>query len=259
MAGDETDTVCMLIQACVNGSRLSAEHPRLPVTPEQIARDTATLQRAGAGCLHVHPRRADGMELLAAADVGAVLQAVRETCPGIPVSVSTAAWIEPDLRNRLSKLESWSVLPDFASVNLSEGGALAVIDLLNERGVGVEAGVWNIDDARVLLDNGLDDACARVLVEVEGESDPEAAVRLAAAIDFILDDGLSQAPRLHHGGGLATWTVLAAAIDKGHDVRIGLEDTLVLGNGRAATDNAELVAAVGAMAVACRRALETIP
>jgi hypothetical protein len=93
---------------------------------------------------------------------------------------------------------------------------------------------------------------------VDAESDPDSAVRLASAIDFVLDDGLSQAPRLHHGGGLATWSVLAAAIDKGHDVRIGLEDTLVLGDGRAATDNAELVAAVSAMAAVCGRAIETV-
>jgi uncharacterized protein (DUF849 family) len=248
----------MLIQACVNGSRPSREHPRLPLTPEQIAREAVTLRRTGAACLHIHPRRADGMESIAAADVGAVLQAVREACPGIPVGVSTAAWIEPDLRSRLSKLDAWSVLPDYASVNLSEEGALEVIDLLNERGVGVEAGVWSLDDARVLLDNGLDDACTRVLVEVDAEYDPDDAVRLASAIDFVLDDGLSQAPRLHHGGGLATWSVLAAAIDKGHDVRIGLEDTLVLGDGRSATDNAELVAAVSAMAAVCGRAIETV-
>ena len=130
----------MLIQACVNGSRPSAEHPRLPVTPEQIAREAETLRRAGAACLHVHPRRSDGVESLAAADVAAVVAAVREVCPGIPVGVSTAAWIEPDLLVRLAKLDAWSVLPDFASVNLNEDGALTVIDLLNERGVGVEAG-----------------------------------------------------------------------------------------------------------------------
>ena len=63
------------------------------------------------------------------------------------------------LRRRLSVLDRWSVLPDFASVNLGEEGALEVIDLLNERGVGVEAGVWTTGDAHTLLDNGLDDAC----------------------------------------------------------------------------------------------------
>jgi uncharacterized protein (DUF849 family) len=248
----------MLIQACVNGARRPGEHPRLPLTAEQVARDAVTLSRVGAACLHVHPRRADGSESLAGNDVGAVLEAVRAVCPGIPVGVTTAAWIEQDLRDRLATLDSWTVLPDFASVNLSEDGAFAVIDLLNERGVGVEAGVWNTDDAHILIDNGLDDACVRVLVEVEAESNPEDAVRLASAIDFVLDDGLSQAPRIHHGGGLATWSVLAAAIDKGHDVRVGLEDTLVLGNGRTARDNAELVAAVGAMAVACGRSIETL-
>jgi uncharacterized protein (DUF849 family) len=41
--------------------------------------------------------------------------------------------------------------------------------------------------------------------------------------------------------------VLAAAADAGVDTRVGLEDVLVLPDGRAATDNAELVAAAVAL------------
>jgi uncharacterized protein (DUF849 family) len=50
-------------------------------------------------------------------------------------------------------------------------------------------------------------------------------------------------PQLHHGFGIATWSVAAVAIRRGRGIRIGLEDTLLLEDGTRARDNAELVAA----------------
>jgi uncharacterized protein (DUF849 family) len=49
------------------------------------------------------------------------------------------------------------------------------------------------------------------------------------------------APQLHHGEGLTTWAVIDAAAARGHDVRIGLEDTSVLPDGTPARSNEELV------------------
>lgn len=248
----------MLIQACLNGSRQAREHPAVPSTPSEIGTDAAAVVRAGAGAVHVHPRRADGMELLAARDVAAVCEAVWRMCPGPPVGVTTAAWIEPDVAHRIDSIAAWTVLPDFASVNLSEPGAIAVIDLLNERGIGVEAGVWTLDDARMLVHEGLDAACLRILVEVDALTAPDDAIALAAAIDVVLDDGLAEAPRLHHGAGVATWGVLAAAMMRGHDVRIGLEDTLTWADGDVAPDNAALVARVAELAVRAGKVAERV-
>jgi len=245
----------MLIQACLNGSRTRGEHPALPITPDEIARDAAAVMRVGAGCIHVHPRRAGDTESLDAGDIAAVLEAVRASCPGLPVGVSTAAWIEPVIERRLSLIRAWPVLPDFASVNLGEDGALLVIDLLNERGIGVEAGVWSEQDARLLVEEGLDAACVRVLVEVDAIAEADDAVDLAASIDAILDNGLSEATRLHHGGGLATWAVMAAAMENGHDVRVGLEDTLLNRDGSLARDNEAQVLAAREMATAARRSV----
>jgi hypothetical protein len=73
--------------------------------------------------------------------------------------------------------------------------------------------------------------------------DPAAAVARAAAIDDALDAAGIAAPRLHHGVEAATWPVLERACAAGHDIRVGLEDTLVLPGGRRAPDNAALVAA----------------
>ncbi len=248
----------MLIQACLNGSRSIREHPAVPCTPSEIAADAVAVLRAGAGAVHVHPRRPDGTESLSAPEVAAVCDAVRRACPGLPVGVTTAAWIEPDVPRRIDSIAAWTVLPDYASVNLSEPGAVEVIDLLNERGVGVEAGVWTLDDARLLVHEGLDAACLRILVEVEAMTVPDDAIALASAIDFVLDDGLAQAPRLHHGGAEATWGVLAAAMVRGHDVRIGLEDTLTWADGVVVPDNAALVTRVAELAIRAGRVAELV-
>jgi len=50
-------------------------------------------------------------------------------------------------------------------------------------------------------------------------------------------------PQLWHGYGARTWDVLSAAAAARCDVRIGLEDVLVLPDGRVAAGNAQLVAA----------------
>jgi uncharacterized protein (DUF849 family) len=247
----------VLIQACLNGARRRDEHPALPCTPGQIAADAVAAVRAGAAAVHVHPRRVDGSESLWPEEVRAVCDAVRHVCPTLPVGVTTAAWIESDVSRRIDAIASWSVLPDFASVNLAEPGAIEVIELLNERGVGVEAGIWTIADARLLIAEGLDAACLRILVEVEAASVSQNACALAAAIDFVLDDGLVQSPRLHHGGGVATWPVIEAAMERGHDVRIGLEDTLVWPDGTVVEGNAALVARVADLAKRAGRVVES--
>jgi len=46
---------------------------------------------------------------------------------------------------------------------------------------------------------------------------------------------------LLHGEGTSSWPVLAEAVRRGLDVRIGLEDVLVLRDGSPAESNAQLV------------------
>src|ERR671933_2059349 len=155
----------MLIKACLNGSRAPGAHPALPLTPEQLANAARQTVAAGAGALHVHPRRADGTQSLEAADVAAALVAIRAACPGIPVGISTGIWIEPDGERRRLLVATWKELPDFAGVNFSEPGALDLCAALLARGIGVEAGLWTPDDARLLVDADLASRCLRLLIE----------------------------------------------------------------------------------------------
>lgn len=233
----------MLLQACLNGAREPGEHPALPLTPERLAADARACVEAGAASLHLHARDGAGPESLEARDVAAALAAVRAAVPGIEDSLSTGLWIAGgDPERRAALVAGWTALPDLVSLNLSEPGWAELATRLAARGVGVEAGLATVVDAERLAGAGL--RPARVLVEVEG--DAEEAVRLAAAIDAVLDRAGVAAPRLHHGEDAATWAVMDAAVPRGHDVRVGLEDTLVLADGTPAAGNAALVAAAAA-------------
>ena len=79
----------MLLQACLNGSRTPGEHPALPISPLELARDAQRVIAAGAHALHIHPRNPQGEQSLAQEDIAAALIAIHEHCPGIPVGVST--------------------------------------------------------------------------------------------------------------------------------------------------------------------------
>lgn len=238
----------ILVKACLNGTRPPGVHPALPLTASELAADAAACAAAGAGAFHVHPRGPDGAESLDAGDVDAAVAAIRATCPGLPVGVSTAAWIVPDLAARLGAIGAWTSAPDFASVNLSEDGHADVMAALRDAGVGIEAGVWGVEDVAALAASGFAGSLLRVLVEPEDE-DAVTAVARAAAIDRALDRAGIDAPRLHHGAERATWAVLRRAVVAGHDVRIGLEDTLVLEDGTTPAGNAQLVGAAVALAV----------
>ncbi|MFL5838058.1 MAG: 3-keto-5-aminohexanoate cleavage protein, partial [Solirubrobacteraceae bacterium] len=105
---------------------------------------------------------------------------------------------------------------------------------------GIEAGVWSAQDAERLVSSGMAERCLRVLVEPVTE-DVDEALRRVGEIEATLGD--LPVPQLHHGDGQATWALIEAAVPNGRDVRIGLEDTVRLPDGRAPRDNAELVAA----------------
>jgi uncharacterized protein (DUF849 family) len=232
----------ILVQCAMNGGRTRDEHPAVPTTAAELARSAADAAAAGAASFHMHPRGADGAESLRPEDVAACVRAVREACPGTPVGTTTNVWGVEHGPERLALVGAWehAALPDFCSVNLEEVDAIELMQLLLERNVGIEAGLWQIDDARRLLDSGLAERCLRILVEPVTEDSDEALARVGE-IEATLGD--LPVPQLHHGDGQATWAVIEAAVPKGRDVRIGLEDTVRLPGGRAPRDNAELVAA----------------
>ncbi|ESR27209.1 3-keto-5-aminohexanoate cleavage protein [Lutibaculum baratangense] len=235
----------MIIQACLNGARQREFHPRLPVTAEEIAAAAAACVRAGAGEIHVHCRRPDGRESLAAVD--AVVPLLRRACPGTLIGVSTGAWIEGDEARTLAAIGAWQALPDHASVNLSEPGAPAVMECLRSRGVAVEAGLASAADAERFAALAGRERVLRVLVEIEAEQEAAAAREACDAILAVLRrEGVSR-PILLHGFDATVWPLARLALERGWSTRVGLEDGDRLPDGTVAPDNAALVAAAVAL------------
>ncbi len=237
----------MRIQGCLNGSwRKAGEHPQLPITPAELAEAARLSVEAGAAMFHIHVRDERGEQTLAAEHCGKVLTAMREVCPGYPVGVSTAVEIEPDNVKRLRSIEAWTVLPDYASVNFSEEGVEDICTLLMVKGIGIEAGLGSIEEARLLVRLGIAEHCLRLLIEPD-EQNIDEAWATAQQIAYLLGDAGIQTPRLLHGYEKTAWPLLTIALERGYDVRIGLEDTLTLPDGQVAEDNASLVRAVRGM------------
>ncbi len=224
----------MAVKACLNGGRTRAEHPAVPLTPAELAADALAVRQLGAFAVHVHPRDASGAQTMKPAACDAAVAAIRRAAPRLPIGLSTSEAIDPDPFARAAAIRTWRQPPDFVSVNLSELGWAGIIRAALHSGIAVEAGLSSPAEAEQLANSPFAHQLVRALVEIDGGADE------ARAIAQLIPDGI---PQLWHGYGERTWEVIAAGAASGVDVRVGLEDVLVLPDGRVATDNADLVAA----------------
>jgi uncharacterized protein (DUF849 family) len=224
----------MGVMACLNGGRTREEHPAVPQTAAELAVDAAAARRVGAFAVHVHPRDARGTQTLEARACDGAVAAIRAAAPGVPVGLSTAEAIDPDPFARAAAIRGWRTPPDFVSVNLGELGWAGIIRAALHAGIGVEAGLASPLEADELARSPFAHRAVRALVEVVGGAED------ARAVSERVPEGV---PQLWHGYGPLTWEVVAAGVAAGHDVRVGLEDVLVLPDGRTVEGNAELVAA----------------
>ena len=232
-----------LLQAALNGDR---DHPAAPRTPPDIAAQARNAVDAGARALHIHAFDTDGRQTFAAEPCAATLRAVRAVCPGIPISLSTSADVEPDPQKRFALVESWTDVPELVTANQGEPGIAELCELLVTKGIGIEAGLLSLDDAQRFVASATAGRCVRAMVEPL-DADPDDAVAHAAAIEQVLFDAGVSLEQVHHGDHIASWAVNRRAIPRGHGIRTGLEDTPVLPDGRTAKGNGDLVAAAASM------------
>jgi uncharacterized protein (DUF849 family) len=226
------------VKACLNGGRARSEHAAVPQTPAELAADAIAVRRAGAFAVHVHPRDLDGIETMEARTCDSAVAAIRAAVPGMPIGLSTSEAIDRDPFARAAAIGTWRQAPDFVSVNVSELGWAGIVRAALRAGIAVEAGLATPNDAEEFAGSPFVHRTLRALVEVDGGAEQ------ASATARLIPHGV---PQLWHGYDELTWEVIAAGAAAGADVRVGLEDTLVLPDGRVAADNAELVAAAVAL------------
>ncbi len=236
-----------MLQACLNGARTRRDHPKVPLSPDDLALDAERVAAAGVAELHVHPRNAQGIETLAPDDIAAALLAIRVRVPGVPVGVSTREGIRTDKSRGLDQIKGWTVLPDYVSVNLSEADAPEIIALMLERGIGIEAGLATAADTERFVKLSTAQDALRVLVEIDFEKDVANALKLTDEMMGILSASNIDLPVLLHGFDRTVWPLYRRSRELGVDARLGFEDGIDLPDGRIAADNLEIITAARAL------------
>ncbi len=97
----------MLLKACLNGRRTKLEHPNVPTTAGELARDAKRCFEAGAAAIHFHPRNAEGKETLEPRYVLQSVEAIRTACPNVAIGVTTGDWIDRSEEERLDYIKRW--------------------------------------------------------------------------------------------------------------------------------------------------------
>jgi uncharacterized protein (DUF849 family) len=242
-----------MLQVTPNGPWGKDAHPAMPVSLDEVVDEVRECFAAGATGVHLHVRDESGAETLDPAVVNETCRRVREVAGGpVEVGLTTGAWIVPERADRIAMIREWEGV-DVATVNLSEDGFDEVMRALLDVGVGIDVGLWSPAEMPALLASGLLPQAARVSIELDAgepyflEGPPET---VAQRVNDLLDEAGSTCPRLTHGMSDWTWPLVRDAFRRGHDTRVGFEDSLLLPDGRTATSNADLVRAAVALRTA---------
>ncbi|MBJ7539580.1 3-keto-5-aminohexanoate cleavage protein [Marinomonas transparens] len=109
-----------LVIVAPNGARKTkADHPNLPITPEEMAEEVAACVAAGAGMVHLHARTLDGQHSLDIDDNAAILKAVKERLGNrviVQLTTEAVGLYKPEQQMALIK----ALVPEAASFALAE-------------------------------------------------------------------------------------------------------------------------------------------
>lgn len=244
-----------LITVAPNGARkLPVDHPRLPITPDDIARESRLAADAGASLLHLHVRNPDGSHSLDPAHYRQAIAAVREACGDrlmIQITTESAGvfgWREQVRAVTGTRPEAASVAlrelcsTDSATDRSAYTGFIA--DCLSE-GVWLQHILYDVPDVQRFNrfhSDGVYGETPFVLMVVGRYSGAEGSTTDALdAMRHALAPGVAWAVCAF---GAAETGILEHALKRGGHVRVGFENNLLNADGTIASSNAERVSHV---------------
>lgn len=247
------------IMVAPNGARrIKADHPRLPMFPEEIVATATACFAAGAGAIHLHVRDADGQHVLDAKRYSRVIEMIGVAVPGMLVQVTTEAVgiYKPSEQMALVRdLRPYAISAAIRELVPDADAEVAAADFYAwcaGRDIAVQHILYDAGDVRVLA--GL---IARGVV-------PQADLSVLYVLGRYSVGQESSAgdlrPFLEAASALpvqADWMVcafgrgeteaLSAALAAGGKVRVGFENSLWNADGSVAASNEERVEAIAAI------------
>jgi uncharacterized protein (DUF849 family) len=272
-----------VITCSISGAMADRDQcPAIPYTPEQYGAEARRAVEEGASMIHIHARTPDGAPSHEIEDFRAITEAIRAEAGDVVVNYSTGA-IGVPLDKRIAYLRE--LRPDVAALNM---GSMNYAKFSRRRGEFVFSTVFENSFETIV-------AFVRAMGELEirpehecfdlghlGNLDPLIEMGLVSeplqisCVMGVLGGVRPTARNLAHmadevpggpdgpnnwgviGVSREQWTLLAAALSLGGNVRAGLEDNFYLPDGQMARSNGELVAVARRMAEAVGRRAATV-
>jgi 3-keto-5-aminohexanoate cleavage enzyme len=254
----------VIITCAISGALASRDQcPAIPYTPAEYAAEARRIADEGGVMIHIHARRPDGTPSHEVEDFRAITEAIREQAPDVIVNYSTGTVGVP-VAKRIAYLRA--LKPEVAALNMgsmnyakysarrkdfvfklvfenSFDTIQALLEAMVELGIRPEHECF--DSGHVAsLDPLLDMGTLHPPLQVSCVMGVTGGIRPTARN---LAHMAEQIPAVPHQWGVIgisrnQWTLLAAALALGGNVRVGLEDNFYLPDGTMARSNGELVA-----------------
>lgn len=257
----------LIITVAPNGARRGkADHPAIPLTPDEIGREAARCREAGAAMIHLHVRDADGRHTLDPDAYRAAIAAVRrEAGPELLIQATTEAVGIYTADQQIAAMRDLR----------PEAFSAAVRELVPDAGAEAAAAAFLAEQARTgtlvqhILYDGADVARFDDLVRRGVIPDAHASVlfvlgrytagQQSDARDlFAFLKGWSRGlPWAVCAFGRREAACMAAAVAMDGHARVGFENNMDLPDGTRAPDNAALVAVVAGLAAILGRTVAT--
>ena len=259
----------LVIAAAPNGARKSkADHPALPVTPEELAVTASDCLDAGASMIHLHVRDAQGRHSLDAELYRTAMSAIRRAVGDqlvIQVTSEAAGVYQPPAQIEQIKL----LRPEAVSLSVRE-----LIPLRSELSLAAEFFAWlaaehvatqyilySADDIsfyRELSLAGVIPPVPHWLLFVLGRYDTGFTSSPVSLLPFLSTSHLQHIPWAICAFGRMEHVSAACAATLGGHVRLGFENNLYLKDGRIAASNAQLIAQMVDVAAAIGRPVANV-
>lgn len=229
-----------------------AEHPRVPLTPVEIAESVAEAAAAGAAVAHVHARDEDGRPTADPAVYARIVEEIRARCD-VVVQASTGVGLSVEPMDRVQIVASDAVDVTMATLNVATmtfgTGTFAnppeLVEALAEtmaaRGIHPELEVYDVGHVALcleLVERGLirEPLQFSFVMGVRGGMPGDAAL-LPTLIGMLPEGAIWQAI----GIGRHQLPLSLAALALGGNARVGLEDNVYFRRGELAESNAQFV------------------
>jgi 3-keto-5-aminohexanoate cleavage enzyme len=249
------------------GRRTKADHPAIPLAPQELALAAAECLEAGASMIHVHVRKPDGAHLLDADAYRAAIAAIRASVgEKMVIQISSEALelytpAEQSAVVRAVKPEAVSLaLRELAPDAAAESGFADLLLWLKRERVAPQIILYSMEEAVRLSQMQRRGLIPWEHIPVLFALGRYAIGQTAWPIDLLpfLAPG---APVFRHWmvcafGRDETGCVVAAALLGGHG-RVGFENNLLLPDGATAKSNGDLVAAARLALESCGRTVAT--